>query len=105
MTGVRAGWAIEPRNQVIRGADAFQLAEGEIAGGVIASGRRTPRGRRTWACTEVSMRENREIPRSPVCGDASSWMVRGVAVGGAGREGNAKAVIPRCTSAGSQTVP
>ena len=31
-----------------------------------ASRRGTPRGRRTWACTEISMRENREIPGSPV---------------------------------------
>ena len=46
-----------------------------------ASRRGTPRGRRTWACTEISMRENREVRRSPVRG-------------GAGREGNAEAVIP-----------
>ena len=41
----------------------------------------------------ISMRENREIPWSPVL-----WS-------GAGREGNAEAVIPRCTIAGSQTGP
>jgi hypothetical protein len=35
--------------------------------------------RRTWARTEISMRENREVPRSPVVStDAPSWMVRGV---------------------------
>ena len=50
LTGVRAGWAIEPRNQGVRGADAVQQAEGNIAGGVIASRRRTPRGQRTCAC-------------------------------------------------------
>jgi len=27
LTGVRAGWAIEPRNSCIRGADALQMAE------------------------------------------------------------------------------
>ena len=45
----------------------------------------------------VSMRENREIPRSPVTvDDAPSWMVRGVADRlVAGREGKAKAVSPR----------
>ena len=40
-------------------------AEGNIAGGAIASRRGTPRGQRTWARTEISMRENREVPRSP----------------------------------------
>jgi hypothetical protein len=58
-------------------------AEGNIAGGVIASRRGTPRGQRTWARTEISMRENREVPRSPVPG-----------VEGSGREGKAEAVIP-----------
>jgi hypothetical protein len=72
-------------------------AEGNIVGRVIASGRRTPRGRRPGACTRVSRRENREIPRSPVLVvDAPSWMVRGVAGRWvAGREGNAEAVRPR----------
>ena len=31
LTGVRAGWAIEPRNSCIRGADALQVAEGNTA--------------------------------------------------------------------------
>ena len=62
----RAGWAIEPRNQWFGVPTLSQQAEGNIAGGVIASRRGTPRGRRTWACTEISMRENREVPRSPV---------------------------------------
>jgi len=26
LTGVRAGWAIEPRNQLVRGADAFHTS-------------------------------------------------------------------------------
>ena len=72
-------------------------AEGNIAGRVFASGRRTPRGRRPGACTRVSRRENREIPWSPVpADDAPSGMVRGVADRPvAGREGNAEAVRPR----------
>ena len=56
-------------------------AEGHFCGGVIASRGGTLRGQRTWARTEVSMRENREVPRSPAVSiDASSWMVRGVVV-------------------------
>ena len=72
-------------------------AEGHVCGGVIASRRGTLRGQRAWARTEVSMRENREVPRSPaVSTDAPSWMVRGVVDRHwAGREGNAMAVIPR----------
>ena len=52
LTGARAGRAIEPRNQALRGADAVQEVEGNIAGGASASRRWTPRGRRTRACTE-----------------------------------------------------
>ena len=67
LTGGRAGWAIEPRNRnEIRGADVLSQAEGDTAGGVIASRWWTPRGRRTRARTKVSMRGNREIPRSSV---------------------------------------
>jgi hypothetical protein len=50
--GVRVGRAIEPRNLLVRGADAVLQAEGNIAGGAFASRWRTPRGRRTWACVE-----------------------------------------------------
>jgi hypothetical protein len=55
-------------------------AEGNIVGGVFASRWRALRGRRTPARTTSSMRENREIPWSPVgVDDAPSWTVRGVA--------------------------
>ena len=89
--------AIEPRKGLVRGADAVVGAEGNIAGGVIASRRRAPRGRRTRACVRSLHAENREISRSPaLVDDAPSWMVRGVADRlAAGREGNAKAVLPR----------
>ena len=93
----RAGGAIEPRNtNEVRGADALNKAEGSTAGGVFASRWQALRGRRTQARTTSSMRENREIPWSPVgVDDAPSWMVRGVADRClAGREGNAEAVIP-----------
>ena len=50
--GVRAGRGIEPRNLPVRGADVLWSAEGNTGGGVFASRRRIPRGRRTCACTE-----------------------------------------------------
>lgn len=60
---------------------SFPTSEGDAAGGAIASRRWTPRGRRTQARTKLSMRGNREIPRSPVVSsDAPSGMVRGVVV-------------------------
>jgi hypothetical protein len=53
LTGVRAGWAIEPRNCNRFGVPTLsKCAEGNIAGGVFASRRGTLRGRGTWACTE-----------------------------------------------------
>jgi hypothetical protein len=55
-------------------------AEGHVVGGVSASRWGTPRGRRTRARTQIFMRENREVPRSPV-------LV-------AGRERNVAAVSP-----------
>jgi hypothetical protein len=65
LTGVRAGRAIEPRNHLSRGADA-----------VSRSGRPYPRQRyrelpgdparsENLCMYRISMRENREIPRSP----------------------------------------
>jgi hypothetical protein len=83
LIGVRAGWAIEPRNSCIRGADAVQVAEGNTAPALSRAGR-GPRGvREPVHVRDLSMRENREVPRSPACGD-----------GWAGRAGKAKAVIP-----------
>jgi hypothetical protein len=83
LTGVRAGWASEPRNSCIRGADAVQVAEGNTAASVFASWR-GPRGvREPVHARDLSMRENREVPWSPACGD-----------GWAGRAGKAEAVIP-----------
>ena len=65
LAGVRAGWAIEPRNQRFVGADA-----------VVVGGRRHRRQRfrelaadparsKNLCMHGVSMRENREVPRSP----------------------------------------
>lgn len=66
LTGARAGRAIEPRNHLVRGADA-----------VYTGGRphRQPRYRKLLADPArsenpgmhgISMRENREVPHSPV---------------------------------------
>jgi RNA-directed DNA polymerase len=81
LTGVRAGWAIEPRNlNEVRGADAVTRAEGHTGSGVIASRWRTPRGLGTWARTE-----------SPC---ARTGRSHGYPSRGAGREGKAEAVLP-----------
>jgi hypothetical protein len=94
--GVRAG--LLSREMTWFGVPtSSQKAEGHVCGGVIASRRGTLRGLRTWARTQISMRENREVPWLPAgVDDAPSWMVRGVADRRwAGREGNALAVSPR----------
>ena len=66
LTGVRAGRAIEPRNQGFRGADVVKRGGRQ---------HRWPRYRELSAdparsknpCMHgISMRENREVPRSPV---------------------------------------
>jgi len=84
LTGVRAGWAIEPRNDrrlgcrrgLIQRKATSLAAFSRVAGG--------PRGVGEPAhARDLSMRENREVPRSSACGD-----------GRAGRAGKAVAVIP-----------
>src|SRR5712691_12719749 len=52
LAGVRVGWAMEPRNQRSGVPTPYNWAEGNIAGRVFASGQRTLRGLRTWACAE-----------------------------------------------------
>jgi hypothetical protein len=81
LTGVRAGWANEPRNlNEVRGADVVTLAEGHIGSGVIARRCRTLRGLRTWARTESPCARTGRSRDYPACG--------------AGREGKAEAVGP-----------
>jgi hypothetical protein len=81
--GARAGWAIEPRNLFVRGADAV------LQGGRQHRQRRfrepsaDPAGSKNLCMRGISGCENREVPRSPACGD-----------GRAGRAGKAEAVIP-----------
>ena len=97
LTGVHAGRLLSLENSIVQGADAVVGAEGNTAGGVIASRRWALRGRRTRARVRSLHAENREISRLPSPGgDAPSWMVRGVACRWVpGRGGNAEAVIPR----------
>ncbi len=65
LTGVRAGWAIEPRNQGSEGADVVNRGGRqhrcqryrELAAG--------PARSKNLCMHGISMRENREIPRSP----------------------------------------
>jgi len=89
---VRAG-LLSREMQVKIGVPTLSLqAEGHTVGDAIASRRGTPRGRRTQARTKFSMRENREVPRSPAgADDAPSVWIAGWQIGvAAGREGNAK---------------
>jgi hypothetical protein len=96
LAGVRAGWAIEPRNDMVWGADALITAEGNTAGGANASRWGALRGRRTWARTESSCaRTGRSHGRPLLVVDAPSYGFAGWHVGWwAGRRGNAEAVIP-----------
>ena len=67
------------------------IAEGNTAGGAIASRWRTPRGQRTRACTEPPCaRTGRSRGRPPVV------------IAGRAAAGNAEAVILRCTGTGSR---
>ena len=97
LAGVSVGWAMEPRNHLVQGADVL------ITGGRPCPRRRyrepsgDPARSENLGTHGISMRENREVPRSLAgVDDASSWMVRGVADRRwLGREGNALAVSPR----------
>ena len=78
------GWVIEPRNHQSGVPTPSQWPEGNIAGRVIASCQRTPRGQRACACVESSgARTGRSRGCPPGCD------------GRAGRSGNAEAAIPR----------
>jgi hypothetical protein len=97
LTGVRAGSAIEPRNQGFRGADAVKRGGRQHRRSRYREWPADPARSKTRCMHGVSRRENREVPWSPaLADDAPSWMVRGVAGRRvAGREGNAEAVRPR----------
>jgi hypothetical protein len=96
LTRVRAGWAIEPRNDNQFGVPtSSRRAEGNIAGGATREPSADPARSENLCTYGISMLENREVPRLPVpVDDAPSCVVRGVADRRvAGREGNAEAVI------------
>jgi len=94
LTGARAGWAIEPRNPAVRGADA-----------VFEGGRRhrwqryrellvSPARSKNLCMRGTSMRENREIPRSPAA-----------VIGRRAAQGRHESHASRRTSVGSRTAP
>lgn len=80
-TGARAGWAIEPRNQAIRGADAVfmvgRLHRQQRYRELLAD----PARSKNLCMCGTSMRENREVPRLARRRDLA-----------AGRSGKAEAV-------------
>src|SRR5712692_3747389 len=66
LTGVRAGWAIEPRNHLVRGADAVSRGGRPYCRQRYRELSANPARSENLGMYGVSMRENREIPRSPV---------------------------------------
>jgi hypothetical protein len=81
--GVRAGRAIEPRNLLVWGADAVLQCGRQHRRRRFREPLANPAGSENQCMRGVSRCENREVPRSPACGD-----------GRAGRAGKAEAVIP-----------
>ena len=71
LTGVRAGWAMEPRNHHFGVPTLSHEAEGNIVSSVSASCWRTPRGLRTCACTESSCARTGRSRCSP------AWLITG----------------------------
>ena len=66
LTGVRAGWAIEPRNHHFRGADAVSRGGRPHRRQRYRELPANPARSENLCMYGISMRENREIPRSPV---------------------------------------
>jgi hypothetical protein len=65
LTGVRAGWAIEPRNQGVRGADAVAQRGRQHCRRRFREPSADPARSENLCMHGIFMRENREIPRSP----------------------------------------
>ena len=76
LTGVRAGWAIEPRNQGFRGADVVKRGGRQHRRQRYRELSGDPARSKNLCMHGISMRENREIPRSP------AHMIRGRAARG-----------------------
>ena len=66
LAGVRTGRAIEPRNDLLRGADVLSNTEGNIARGAMREPLADPAWSENHGMCGNSMRENREVPCSPV---------------------------------------
>jgi hypothetical protein len=81
--GVRVGWAIEPRNWCIRGADVLTTGGRQHCWRRFRESSAGLAGSKNLCMRGISMRENREIQRLPARLD-----------GGAGRAEKAEAVIP-----------
>jgi hypothetical protein len=61
-TGVRAGWAIEPRNKRVRGADAVELGRRQHRRRRYRESSTDPARSGNLCMYGIFMRENREIP-------------------------------------------
>ncbi len=66
LTGVRAGWAIEPRDQACRGADAVFMDGRPHRGQRYRELSADPARSKNLCMHGISMCENREIRSSPV---------------------------------------
>ena len=66
LTGVRAGWAIEPRNHSFGVPTSSLRAEGNIVGSAMRELPADPARSENLCMRGISMRENREIPCPPV---------------------------------------
>ena len=83
LTGVHAGRLLSLENSIVQGADAVVGAEGNTAGGVIASRWRALRGRRTVHVCELFMPRtgrSRACPRlvmMPRPGWFAGWHISG----------------------------
>ena len=88
LTGVRAGWAIEPRKlHQVRGADAVTLGGRQHRRRRYRESPSGPaRSENLGTYANLHAREPGDLV-SPAGADASSWMVRGVAVSVGGPRG------------------
>ena len=62
LAGVRAGWVIEPRNRLVRGADALVVSGRQHRRGRYRESSLDPARSKSLGMHGVSMRENREVP-------------------------------------------
>src|SRR5262245_45192715 len=65
LTGERAGWVLEPRNHLVRGADAVSRGGRPHRRQRYRELSADPARSENLCMYGISMRENREIPRSP----------------------------------------